>query len=226
MSSAVINLGAGTGSVLSTSTYSHVQSDYNGVDVVSNDLTDDGTVSVAVSGATASATVNAGSAVSSAQSMVTNGASVGLSMITSDLFLDVQNVDFISVALDVSAMLDVSIDDQSFEYAFGSVSSQFGLFYFDENGNSVLANDYLATYSLAWDTDYDGLESGSLSETATLTLSYNFGSAYTGQLLIENMAQTFSEAQSHPTSVPEPASLSLMVMGLAMLLPLALRRKS
>jgi hypothetical protein len=225
MSSAVINLGSGTGTVSSTYSSSYVLSDNNGVDVITDYLTSDGTVSVAVPGASASATVKAGSAVSSAQSTISNGASVGLSMITSDVFLDVQDVDFVSVTLDVSALLDVSVDDQINEFAFGTVDNQLGLFYFDENGSQVLANGYLATYSLMWDTDVNGLESGSLKDGATLTVSYNFGSTYTGLLLIENMAQTFSEAQSHPANVPEPASLSLMVMGLAMLLPIALRRK-
>ncbi|HEX2956465.1 MAG TPA: PEP-CTERM sorting domain-containing protein [Chitinispirillaceae bacterium] len=221
MSNITVNLGFGTGCLLSTSTYSNVLADYNGIDVITDELTDEGTVTATVSGATASAAVHSGSIANSTHSTISNGAAVASSAVTSDIYLDVENVDFVSVTMDISTMLDVSVDDPGYEFAYGALVNWLGLSYFD-GVDYELVNDDM--YSLLFDTDIDGLENSS-NKTATLTVSYNFGSNYSGQLMIENIATTFSETQSHPANVPEPSGITLMVMGLAMLLPLAVRRK-
>lgn len=167
-----------------------------------------------------------GAGLSRATASIADGYSYATSFVSSFIVYDASNVSTLDLSLDVSTILNLSTESAG-ELSWGMTEDYLDLGYYDQNGNLLwLGTSYYSLDDFAVD--------GSVAlhdESHTQAISTNFidvfGSAFSGKLVLQSTLIAHSDVQAvKQTDVPEPASLSLMVMGLAMLLPLALRRKT
>jgi hypothetical protein len=232
MSLANILLSSGTYQQTGTSAHSWLQAQDDAGYIDAPELWGDGNVSAVVPGtaSTASASVASGAVVDNSIATTPYGDAYVSAGTTSDLGLYVENAEVITITLDVSSEVSVSTDALN-ETSFGFADDLFALYAYNDDGNlntNPLVNAYI-TYDL---TVANGDIAGPLSMSDKLTLTYDLGALkgtpFTGFLLLQNTSQTMVDAQNWnvPSDVPEPGSLSLMVMGLAVLVPLVLRRKN
>lgn len=167
-----------------------------------------------------------GAGLSRAYTSVNDGYAIATSVTSSYLVYDAINVSTVDLSLDVSTILNLTTENVG-ELSFGQVENYLDLWYYDEFGNSQLlgtSNYYMDDFAV------DGSNSSrDTSHTHTISVDVigALGHAYNGQLVLQSTLIAHTDVDViKQQDVPEPASLSLMVMGLAMLLPLALRRKN
>lgn len=181
------------------------------------------------SDAFASATINVesdkGVGLSRAYTSTDDGISYATSITSSYIVYDAVNVSTLDLSLDVSTIMNLTTESVG-ELSWGQVEDYLDLLYYDEFGKKQLLG---TSYYYQDDFAVDGSNS-SRDEFHTHSISADvigvLGSAYSGKLVLQSTLIAHTDVDViKQTNVPEPTSLSLMIMGLAMLLPLALRRK-